>query len=56
MFYCDECRITNGYPSAILKSHGICEMCGKKASCHDCPSEYLNIEPEDKPNAVEIDS
>ena len=29
MFYCDDCAKESNYPTSIVKSSGLCEMCGK---------------------------
>lgn len=35
MFYCEQCRVTNEWPTSMVTSHGRCELCGKGASCWD---------------------
>jgi hypothetical protein len=41
MFYCESCRIKNGWPGVIPVSTGPCEMCGQVAACYDVASKYL---------------
>ncbi|MFA5207346.1 MAG: hypothetical protein WC428_01700 [Candidatus Paceibacterota bacterium] len=41
MFYCDDCAKENGYPTSIMKSVGLCEICGKQKTCNDVPSSQL---------------
>jgi len=41
MFYCDECRIKNEWPTSVVKSNGPCEICGFYNTCHDRPSRSL---------------
>lgn len=43
MFYCEPCRVKNGWPDPIMKSIGPCELCGKHALCHDMPSSQLPL-------------
>jgi hypothetical protein len=43
MFYCDPCRVRKEWPETLSRSTGPCEICGKTALCHDCPSEYLPL-------------
>lgn len=45
MFYCEPCRIKNKWPESFGKSYGPCELCGKKAECHDRPSSSLPLPP-----------
>lgn len=33
MFYCERCRVINGFPQGIAPHYGPCEMCGNKAAC-----------------------
>lgn len=41
MFYCDDCRETQGWPEGFFKSHGPCEVCGRKEICNEVPSPLL---------------
>ena len=41
MFYCDDCAKENGYPTSIMKSVGLCEICGKHKVCNDVPCSQL---------------
>jgi hypothetical protein len=41
MFYCEDCRVKNDWPTSMVTSHGACELCGKGASCWDRPSSSL---------------
>jgi hypothetical protein len=46
MFYCENCRVENDWPSAFTQSYGRCEMCGKTALCWDRPSSgFLPVKP-----------
>lgn len=41
MFYCEQCRIANEWPTGIFKSRGPCEICGNVRDCYDRPSSSL---------------
>lgn len=41
MFFCDPCRLQNGWREGILRSRGPCEVCGKFADCNDVKSSLL---------------
>lgn len=42
MFYCEECRRQESWPETInVKSEGTCEVCGRRAICHDVPTKLL---------------
>lgn len=41
MFYCEDCRIRTGWPTAFVMSYGRCEICGRTAECYDRPSSSL---------------
>ena len=41
VFYCDECRDKNEWPSAFMQSYGKCEICDITGQCHDTPSHNL---------------
>lgn len=41
MFYCDKCRVKNGWPTSFMGSRGPCEVCKEVAVCNDTPSRYL---------------
>lgn len=59
MFYCEACRIKNGWPDSLSQSSGKCECCDTRANCWDRPSSSLPLpttEPAPVPEgAVEID-
>lgn len=48
MYFCEECRLENGWQESMSRSAGRCEMCEKGAICYDVPSKYLK-RPEPKP-------
>lgn len=53
MFFCDPCKIKNGWPGIALVSYGQCEMCDESAPCYDVPSKYLPVaKAESKPEYV----
>lgn len=39
MLYCEKCRIDRAWPGYTLKTHGTCEVCGKKDLCHNTTPE-----------------
>ena len=41
MFYCEECRVNNGWFNSFMRSYGRCEMCGCIGECYDMPSSSL---------------
>jgi hypothetical protein len=43
VFYCEECRVKNGWPESIMGVHsfGCCEVCAETAPCWDVPSWKL---------------
>lgn len=41
MFFCDPCRVANGWPGIVALSRGPCEVCGTVADCYDVPSKHL---------------
>jgi hypothetical protein len=41
MFYCEKCRIENGWPTSLMQSYGKCEMCDEVAECWGKPSKWL---------------
>lgn len=46
MFFCEECRVKNGWPTSLGYpfmgvSYGPCEVCKKVGECHDVPSSAL---------------
>jgi len=43
MFFCEPCRVKNGWPESLMKSHGTCEICGEVKVCFDIPSRLLPI-------------
>ncbi len=54
MFYCEACRIKNGWPKSLSNesygpcsclSYGPCECCDKIGLCHDGPSYSLPLKP-----------
>lgn len=47
MFYCDKCRVKNGWPMSFMGSRGPCEVCDEVAVCNDTPSRYLCDPPPD---------
>lgn len=47
MFYCEDCRIKNQWPTGFAMSHGPCEVCGKVSICYDVYHGHLPVrEPE----------
>lgn len=52
MFYCEECRLENGWPEGYSVSHGPCECCGKTKLCFDVPSRALPT-PKPAPKPIE---
>jgi hypothetical protein len=47
MFFCEECRVKNDYPTSLGypymgTSYGKCELCGKIRVCHDVPTQALS--------------
>lgn len=56
MFYCEPCRVKNGYPEGIGFSRGPCELCGKLANCYDVPSSYLARFPSPKEQPLDLQS
>jgi hypothetical protein len=48
MFFCEGCRKDNDWPEGFMRSFGPCEVCGRRANCHDVPSRAL---PEPKRKA-----
>lgn len=45
MFYCEACRLRNGWPESFCRSRGLCEMCDAPAVCYDVPSSRLPDTP-----------
>lgn len=43
MFYCGECMKKSEYPESMHKSYGVCELCGKTATCNDISSKFLSM-------------
>lgn len=43
MFYCDTCRKPRKWPQSLSRSNGLCEVCGKRATCHNVPSADLPL-------------
>lgn len=43
MFYCDDCKKKNDWPSSVVVSRGKCEVCGVETICNSTPSKYLPI-------------
>jgi len=43
MFYCDACRKSRKWPHSLSRSNGLCEICGKRATCNDVPSAELPL-------------
>jgi hypothetical protein len=41
MFYCEPCRKARAWPQSFSGSYGKCEICGRRAVCHDTPSSAL---------------
>lgn len=41
MFYCETCRVVNGWPKGMTKSWGPCEVCDLRHHCYDRPSSSL---------------
>lgn len=41
MFYCEGCRVENGWPGVVTTSFGRCEMCKEFEPCFDFPSYML---------------
>lgn len=41
MFYCEQCKEKNKWPTSLHRSFGHCEMCGKIAHCYDVKSHNL---------------
>lgn len=41
MFFCEDCREANDWPTSLFRSHGRCEICAKSAHCYDVPSGAL---------------
>jgi len=48
MYYCEECRIKKGWPNSIMRSYGMCEICGRTKDCWDRPSSSLPCDPEEQ--------
>ena len=58
MFYCEACRVENGWPGGALDeptSFGNCEMCSGsgRQPCYDIPSSHL---PDPSPPSKESKS
>ncbi|MEK6832750.1 MAG: hypothetical protein AABY32_01770 [Nanoarchaeota archaeon] len=43
MFFCDDCAKKNKWPTAIGRSIGKCEVCGKSKSCNELHHTHLPI-------------
>lgn len=43
MFYCEPCRITRDWPESLMRSYGVCEVCGAKRECNDMASRQLPL-------------
>ena len=41
MFYCMACKDKKGWPEALFKSYGTCEVCGKTSTCNEMKSKNL---------------
>lgn len=41
MFYCNNCKIKNGWSYSFNESYGKCEVCGIVGVCNDVPSSRL---------------
>lgn len=41
MFYCERCRGERGWPSAVPKSFGHCELCNEVGVVYDYPMRLL---------------
>ena len=42
MFYCESCRLKNGWPKSSSRWWSVCEMCGAGSTdCNDIPSQAL---------------
>lgn len=41
MFFCETCRVRNGWPESMAQSLGACEMCNGLKVCYDVPSKLL---------------
>ncbi len=41
MFFCDICRMRNGWDESACKSKGLCEVCGREDICNDTPIKFL---------------
>lgn len=47
MFYCNECAKKNEWPDdAIMRSFGLCEICGLTADCNDITAKFLPLPKE----------
>lgn len=49
MFFCNPCKIENGWPGLWTSSYGKCEVCNKVTECYDIPSKHLPV-----PDSVKI--
>jgi hypothetical protein len=56
MFYCNECAKEKGYPETIIKSDGLCEVCGKHALCNDMSCSKLPMSKEVNINAFQANN
>lgn len=41
MFYCENCREKNNWPTNVAVAYGECEICGELAECHNGPSRSV---------------
>lgn len=51
MFYCEDCRKKEDWPTSFVKSHGPCEICKLVGECHARPSSTLPY-PKSKSDAT----